>query len=298
MQQGYAATSRRNYRQAKEFFERAQKISPGSRSAPQAITNVTGYINRGQRKRIGIFGKPRKVGSAATRGNCFQNQKPAIPLLPPGEEAVLTTEEYPTFYFYIPQITTETQAMEFVLRDDFRDDQSITPETIRPLYRQAFRPVNQPGIISIRIPSNSAPLQIGKRYTWGFSLVCTERKRDEDLYIEGKIERFEDEDLAAQLQQTQRTLDRAVLYTMGGIWENAISTLASLRFQRPNDPEVKKYWDDLLESLSEMRKESQKLQQLEESQELGDFDLLDAANQSFLPCCSSEQAITNKTENK
>lgn len=119
-------------RQALKFFQEAHGISPRSGSANRAIANVTGYIARGSRKRIGIAGKPGRVGSAATRGNCFQNQKPAIPLLAPGLQAVLTTEEYPTFYFYIPQITPETQAMEFVLRDDLRDDENITPENIRP----------------------------------------------------------------------------------------------------------------------------------------------------------------------
>lgn len=285
MQQGYAATRQRNYQRALQFFQQAHGISPGSGSANRAIANVRGYAARGSRKRIGIAGKPGRVGSAATRGNCFQNQKPAIPLLPPGSEAVLTTQEYPTFYFYIPQITPETQVMEFVLRDDLRDDENVTPENIRPLYRQTFSPVSQSGIISVRIPSNGQPLQLGKQYTWGFSLVCDRQKRDEDLYTEGKIERIEDEDLAFQLKQTQRTLDQAVLYTVGGIWEDALSTVASLRSQHPNDPEVKKYWDDLLKSLSELRKEPQ-------SQKLGEVNVSDAVDMPFLPCCSSEQEIT------
>lgn len=272
MIQGYAAHSQRNYRKALKLFQQALAARPRDKYAIRAIANIKGYIARGSRKRIGIAGKPSRVASAATRGDCFQNQKPIIPLLPPGREAVLTTKEYPTFYFYIPQITRETQAMEFVLRDD---------DSITPLYRASFKPVRQSGIISVRIPANRQPLQIDKQYTWGFSLVCNRRKRDEDLYTEGKIERVQNENLNAQLQQTQRTLDRAVLYTIGGLWENAFSTVASLRSERPNDPEVKKYWVDLLESLKE----------------LGAVGVTDAVNKPFLPCCT-QQKTSNTTKKR
>lgn len=273
MIQGYAAHSQRNYRRALQLFQQALAARPGDKYAIPAIANVKGYIARGSRQRIGITGKPFRVASAATRGECFQNQKPPIPLLPPGRAAVLTTKEYPTFYFYIPSIGRKTQAMEFVLRDD---------DNITPLYRESFRPVRQSGIISIRIPSNRQPLQLGKQYTWGFSLVCNRRQRDEDLYAEGKIERVQNENLNAQLQQTQRTLDRAVLYTIGGLWENAFSTVAALRSERPNDPVVKKYWVDLLDSLKQ----------------LGAVGVTDAVNKPFLPCCNSQQKTSNKTKKR
>jgi tetratricopeptide (TPR) repeat protein len=255
MNQGYTQVSQRNYRRALQFFQQALAVSPSSGSAARAIANMQTYIKRGARSRISFaVGRPGRVRSAATRGTCFQNQKPPIPLVPLDEEAQRTTAEYPTFYIYIPQITPEARKMEFVLRDDVN---------ITPLYRESFQPVQQAGIITVRLPANR-PLQTGKVYTWGFSIICDTRKRDEDLYVEGRIERTQDENLAVQLQTTSRILDRAVLYTTAGLWEDAITTVATLRRQRPNDPEVNQYWQDLLESIAPP----------------------EVVNKPFLPCCT------------
>ncbi|BAZ16726.1 hypothetical protein NIES4071_86040 [Calothrix sp. NIES-4071] len=260
MQQGYAQTSRRNYRAALQFFQQALSLSPGSGSAARAIANVQGYIQRGARRSIGfVAGRPGRTRSAATRGTCFQSQKPPTPLMPQDKEAQLTTSEYPTFYIYIPPITTKAQTMEFVLRDD---------SNITPLYRESFQPVQQAGIITVRLPANRPPLQLGKVYTWGFSMICDTRKRDEDIYIEGRIRRVQDEDLDAQLQTTSQILDRAVLYTTAGFWENALTSIVTLRRQRPKDPEVEQYWQDLLQSISQPTTDPE------------------IANKPFLPCCT------------
>lgn len=259
MRQGYAQAGQRNYRRALQFFRQALSARPGNRFATAAIANMQSYIQRGARRSIGFTaGRPGRVRAGGTRGTCFQNQKAPIPLVPSDQEAQLTTAEYPTFYIYIPQITTEARTMEFVLRDN---------TNITPLYRESFHPVQQAGIISIRLPTR-IPLQIGQIYTWGFSMICDPRKRDEDIYIEGRIERLQDENLDTQLQTTSKILDRAVLYTTAGFWENAFTDIAILRRQRPNDPEVQQYWQDLLQSIEAPP---------------------ETYNKPFLPCCTPKQ---------
>ena len=254
MRQGYAQAGQRNYRGALQFFQQAMRARPNDRFATAAIANMKSYIQRGDRGSIGFTaGRPGRVRSAATRGTCFQNQKPPIPIVPSDREAQLTTSEYPTFYIYIPPITAKAQKMEFVLRDD----SNIT------LYKKSFQPV-QAGIVTVRLPT--IPLQVGKLYTWGFSMICDTRKRDEDIYIEGRVERTRDENLEAQLRNTSKILDRAVLYTTAGIWENALTSVATLRRQRPNDREVQRYWQDLLQSIK----------------------AAELANQPFLPCCTAK----------
>ncbi|MDB9316998.1 DUF928 domain-containing protein [Nodularia spumigena] len=125
-----------------------------------------------------------------------------------------------------------------------RDDESI-----QPLYKETFKPVQEAGIVSITIPANRLSLKTGKEYTWAFSMICDRRSRDQDLYLEGKIQLLEDENLSEQIQQTNEPLEQAIIYTTAGFWENALSILANLRRQRPNDPEVEKYWTDLLNSV-------------------------------------------------
>ncbi|MDB9341349.1 MULTISPECIES: DUF928 domain-containing protein [Cyanophyceae] len=241
MRLGYTETTRRNYRQALGYFRQALQLRPNDRYATAAIRNVNSYIQRRSTSRISFVpGRPGRLRMAASRGSCFVNGKPAVPLIPTSKEAQRTTAKHPTFFFSIPETAKKVQGMEFVLRDD---------ESIQPLYRETFKPVQEAGIVSITIPANRYSLKTGKEYTWSFSMICDRRSRDQDLYLEGKIQLLEDENLSEQIQQTNEPLDQAIIYATAEFWENALSILANLRRQRPNDPEVEKYWTDLLNSV-------------------------------------------------
>lgn len=257
MRLGYTATRQRNYRRALGYFQQAAQVRPGDRYATAAIRNVTGYI-RGRRGLIAFVpGKPGRIRSAASRGICFQNTEVVIPLVP-SKEAQQTTKAHPTFFFYIPKTVKPIEGLEFVLRNE---------DNTETIYKQTFPPVEQAGIISITPPANQPSLKAGQEYTWGFSMICNANSRDQDQYLEGKIELMQDENIAAQIQETTKPLDSAVLYATAGFWENALSIVADLRRQNPKDPEIKQYWADLLKSV----------------------DLEEVADQPLLPCCSAEK---------
>ncbi|MEH2111126.1 DUF928 domain-containing protein [Nostoc sp.] len=150
------------------------------------------------------------------------------------------------------------QALEFVLRDG---------DSIDPLYKGTFKPVGQNGIVSVNVPANQPSLQIDKEYNWTFSMICDTNNRDKDSYVEGTIVRSQDENLSLQLKQPTTDLDRAVLFATAGFWEDALRTLANLRRQRPNDPEVEKYWEDFLNSV----------------------DIKEVVNKPLLPCCTAQK---------
>jgi hypothetical protein len=260
MQLGYNETKRRNYRKALLNFQQAEQLRPGDRYATSAIRNVTAYIQRGSgRNRIAFVpGRPGRVRSAGTRGSCFQTGQYLIPLTPTDKEAQRTTAERPTFFFYVPQTSATVQALEFVLQDD---------NSIDPLYKGTFKPVGQNGIVSVKVPADQPPLQIGKEYNWTFSMICDLNNRDKDSYVKGTILRSQDENLSLQLNQPNTDLDRAVLFSTAGFWEDALRTLANLRRQRPNDPEVQKYWEDFLNSV----------------------DIKEVVNKPLLPCCTVQK---------
>jgi hypothetical protein len=258
MRLGYTETRRRNYRRALGHFEQALQLRPNDKYATAAIRNVRSYIQRRTSLISFVPGRPGRLRAAASRGSCFLNGKSAIPLIPTNKEAQLTTAANPTLYFYIPQTPQPIQGMEFVLRDN----QSVTP-----LYRKTFQPIGQAGIVSVKIPAQQASLQTGKSYTWAFSMICDARNRDQDMFLQGKIERVQDENIAEQIRETNQPLDQAIIYATAGFWENALSTLVNLRHQRPNDAEVKKYWTDLLESVQ----------------------LTEVADQPLLPCCTAQE---------
>ncbi|BAY61541.1 hypothetical protein NIES22_16080 [Calothrix brevissima NIES-22] len=241
MRQGYTATRQRNYRRALGLFQQALQARPGDSYASAAIRNVQSYM-RGRRTLIGFVpGKPGRVRSAASRGTCFQNADVAIPLIPSSKEAQHTTKDHPTFFFYIPKTSKTVAGLEFSLRE--------TPDS-DPIYRETFPPVGEAGIVSVTLPTNQPALQADKEYHWNFSMICDPNSRDLDVFLEGTIEVMQDANIAAQIQETPQPLDRAVLYATAGFWENAISILADLRRQNPNNAEVQQYWADLLKSVN------------------------------------------------
>jgi tetratricopeptide (TPR) repeat protein len=260
MQLGYNETKRRNYRKALGYFQQAERLRPGDRYATAAIRNVTSYIQRGGgRNRIAFVpGKPGRVRSGGTRGSCFKKEESIIPLTATDKEPQRTTAEHPTFFFYIPQTSETLQALKFVLRDD---------DSIDPLYKATFKPIGQNGIVSVSVPTDKSSLQIGKQYTWVFSMSCDPLNPDKDSYIEGTIVRSQDENLSFELKQPNTDLERAVLFATAGFWEDALRTLANLRRQTPNDPEVQKYWEDLLNSV----------------------DIKEVVNKPLLPCCTVQK---------
>lgn len=260
MELGYKATRLRNYRTALRYFEQALKVRPNDRYATAAIRNVNDYL---ERRRLITFvpGKPGRLTSAGTRGSwgdCFVNSRYPVPLTPTDYEVQLTISGKPKFLFYIPETTKAIQGLEFVLREAEGSKTTI--------YRKTFESVQQGGIISIGIPDDRPSLEVGKEYFWGLSMVCNFDDRDQDWTSKGTIKLVTNDEFSQGAERSTNPLEQAMVYAAAGLWENALSILADLRLQNPNDAQVKSYWVDLLTSV-----------------ELGEV-----AEERFLPCCSPQ----------
>lgn len=184
------------------------------------------------------LGTPRRRVSAATRrGSSCTSSNQSIIALAPLEDPQITTSKYPTLFFYVPQ--TNAQALELVLQDE---NQEVINKT-------TFKTPAKSGIVSV-IPAKSTPqLKVGKTYRWFFSVVCDSSQRSQDLVVQGSIVRLApDEKLLRQLA-TRDMRERANIYAQSGSFTDALTSLAQLRRQRPNDADLKTDWQDLLRSV-------------------------------------------------
>ncbi|MBW4478801.1 MAG: DUF928 domain-containing protein [Tolypothrix brevis GSE-NOS-MK-07-07A] len=185
------------------------------------------------------LGTPARRVSAGTRGgnSCTSSNQPIIALAPL-EDPQITTFSSPTLFFYVPQ--TNAQALELVLQDE--NQQIITKST--------FKTPAKSGIVSV-IPANSTPeLKVGKTYRWFFSAVCDQKERSRDLVVQGSIVRLvPDEKLQRDLASSD-IRQRASIYALSGSLTDALTNLAQLMRQRPNDAELKTDWQDLLRSVN------------------------------------------------
>ena len=153
------------------------------------------------------------------------------PLMPQDNHFGQTVSPYPTFYWYVPEVTA--QAAEFVLMDE-GDNEVYT-------VKFQLQPTDQGGLISLSLPERAglAPLEMGQNYHWYFSLLCDEFDRGTDIFTDGWVRRVPEPDVP---------LVTANDYAQAGIWFEALELLAEEQRLESNgvlNPE----WRSLLESV-------------------------------------------------
>jgi hypothetical protein len=154
----------------------------------------------------------------------------------------LTANEHPTLWFYIPYAQDSIARLDFVLRDR---DNSVE----RVVYQSPIQSPKNPGIINVALPETSESLAVDKLYQWELKLTM-KRQRDRVVSVKGWIQRV---DLAPQLSDriNQASADRqAALYAENGLWYDALSTLATLRQARSQDPVIQQDWRNILKSVN------------------------------------------------
>ena len=153
----------------------------------------------------------------------------------------LTANEHPSLWFYIPYAQNSISRIDFILSDG--DD-----PTHRTVYQNSIQPTTQPGIINFSLPQTSAPLAIDRLYQWELKLTM-KRQLDKEIYVKGWIQRASlNSDLSDLIRQA--TPERqAALYAENGFWYDALSTLAELRRDRPQDLAIIQDWRSILKSV-------------------------------------------------
>ncbi|MGI0484951.1 DUF928 domain-containing protein [Pantanalinema rosaneae CENA516] len=93
-----------------------------------------------------------------------------------------TVQDYPTFWFYLPPYQNSIQSVEFVLLDEGRH---LFQE---PIYAQL--PQNSSGMIAgLTLLNRGKALEVGKQYSWYFSILCDPYKPSRNPELTGQIQR-------------------------------------------------------------------------------------------------------------
>lgn len=195
-------------------------------------------------------GAPGQREAAASRGGCPRMDTPLTALVPViqattsgnkmAAESVwsLTSGEHPTFWFYVPYSPSSLHSVEFVLQDEADND----------IYRTPVKLPKTPGIIGLRLPSTSQPLEVGRMYHWFFKVYCTPQNAAVPIFVEGWVQRVAPNPSLVSQLKSATPQQRVALYAQNGIWFDALTHLAQLRVVQPKDTTLKANWDELLQS--------------------------------------------------
>lgn len=181
---------------------------------------------------------PGRRESAGIRGNCLPKES-SLTAIVPEQQVTLTTSVYPSLFFYLPK--TASQEAIFILYD----------ESDREIYKSVFNVAEMSGLLKFSIPDSftSPQLEVGKNYFWQFALICDPDNPSKSPLVEGWVQRVPlNADMSAQLESASE-LQKVGLYADAGIWQEALTTLANLRQQEPNNLSLEDRWNELLNNI-------------------------------------------------
>jgi hypothetical protein len=162
-----------------------------------------------------------------TRGGaCKQTDKqtdqPFTALVPEKAQG-LTAVGHPVFWFFIPDAPEDIQSIEFSLHD--RNDTTTLYLTSLPLTRTQ-------GVIGIPLPSSPEySLKLNESYHWRLIINCDQKETSKDpivLELEGWVTRVQESP---------------------NLWHDELTNLAKRYLSEPQNPEVKKAWVELMQSV-------------------------------------------------
>lgn len=199
---------------------------------------------------------PPSIGGTGSRDDCIVTAIPLTHLV--GHygswDLTLTTQEYPTFWFYVPYTSEEATSGEFSLQDS---------EASEEYWRAEFElPGNSnqatPGIVSITLPETVKPLEPNRQYQWFFDLNCptpetVSNERTTTASVYGLVERRSPSDVnpdfEAELNEATHPLEMAEVYANNGIGFDALTQFAQVRLDYPDSEPLNEEWRRFLTSM-------------------------------------------------
>jgi len=187
-----------------------------------------------------------RVRGGAKRGGCPVAKPDLTALAPFTEEAnsVInvwgqTMVDRPSWFFYVPYTKDLPYEVEFVLQD--QDSNQI--------YEKAIALPDKPGVIRVSLPTTAPALAIDKQYHWFFTINCDKEKNSPPTFVEGVVQRVQLNPSIVKELQTTEPLKRYAIYAQNGIWYEALTILAQLRQNNPEDAALQAEWRNLLSSI-------------------------------------------------
>jgi Domain of Unknown Function (DUF928) len=183
---------------------------------------------------------PAKEGTGS-RGDCiYQQDKPPLTRIVGGNQSQFTIKDYPTIWVYLPYTAQEATNGEFSLQDGDIE-----------VYRTRLKLPTKSGIVGITLPSTIPALKVGKEYRWYFDINCSLNVSADNSQtpasVTGIVQRkLISVELEKGLKTAKTPLENIFVYAKHDIWYEAITELAQLRLNEPNNSTFKKVWVELL----------------------------------------------------
>lgn len=188
-----------------------------------------------------LAGRPRNASNSSDGGG-LRSQCPVgtkvLKALIAESDPGNTTQERPTFWFYLPFGKTT-----YIPKNETRP---ITVSTAKfslldEKRRYVVRPIvlslpDQAGVVRFTLPASATPLEVGKDYQWFFEMVCGDKRAGDSSNpkVSGWLTRVPtDAKLIQQLKSTAAPAQYKV-FQDSKLWFESVTQLANHRSQAPD----------------------------------------------------------------
>jgi hypothetical protein len=144
-------------------------------------------------------------------------------------------------WFHIPELPKDVENLEFMVQDEENFDLLDEPMII-PL-------AGRSGMSRLDWRTSGIPLEMDKTYHWFLSIICNAERPSRNPSIDAWIQRVPLSPAIANALTTATERERIELYINDGVWHDALTHLAELRCQLPNDTDLTEEWLTLLDSI-------------------------------------------------
>jgi len=152
----------------------------------------------------------------------------------------LTRSSHPTFWFYVPYASEQVASGEFVLIDENNGEIFV---------RQDVMLSGEPGIVGIRLPPASRPLEVGQSYHWYFSILLSDRRPSRNPFVHGQVMRVPADPTLERRLQKATMHERIEIYAANRLWHEAATLLAEMRYADPANVRLAADWGKLLRAV-------------------------------------------------
>ena len=162
----------------------------------------------------------RKAGGS--RG-CNMPLENAVTLLVPQNHTATTISARPTFFWHLSQKLS--LPLRFTLLEPGK----------KPILTKEIEP--KPGIVALKLPQDTAPLEVGKTYRWTVTIVCNPSKPSRNLFAQAWIERVSLLRKAQLYNHTKDTSSCSLTYAKASIWYDALACNYTRLVKNQNNPD-------------------------------------------------------------
>ncbi len=160
----------------------------------------------------------RKAGGS--RG-CNLPSNDTVTLIVPQDHTATTVSAHPIFFWHLSQKLS--LPLRFTLLEPGK----------KPLFTKELKP--DPGIVALKLPENSPPLEIGKTYRWTVTVVCNQKKPSRNLFATAWIKRASSPAFNQLSEVSADTSFCSLEYAKAGIWYDALSCNYALLVENQKD---------------------------------------------------------------